>query len=76
MSEKLTPWFPGDVKPVYPGPYQQKCGFGRDIGYQFWDGNTWFSWRRTINQAMKEYEAGYKSCTQNDPWRGLTKVSK
>ena len=72
MSEqKLTPWLPGEVKPSRPGVYQQFCGLGSEIGYQYWDGKIWYTWAKTRAGALREYEHGWKSCYQNDKWRGL-----
>jgi hypothetical protein len=70
---KLTPWFPGNVKPVRPGVYQQMCGFNRDVGYQYWDGKVWGLWSRTIEGARHD---GWPASPQNDPWRGLAEEPK
>lgn len=38
---KLTPWFPGDVKPVRVGVYEiTGCSFG-GINYRVWTGKGW-----------------------------------
>lgn len=76
MSKKFTPWFPGDVKPVRKGVYQQISGIGREVGYQYWDGYFWFAWDEEKAGALREYKHGYRACTQNDKWRGLTEEAK
>lgn len=68
MKQKLTPWFPSDVKPVRKGVYQQICGLGKDIGYQYWDGKNWRGWNWSAISAKNEtYIVGPMS----DAWRGL-----
>ena len=71
---KLTPWFPGNVKPVRPGVYQQMCGSNRNIGYQHWDGEVWGLWALTEEAALRY--ACIQAVTQNDPWRGLAEEPK
>lgn len=40
MSQKLTPWFPADVKPVHVGWYQ--CKYGSQVPvWRYWDGADW-----------------------------------
>lgn len=42
MTDKLTPWFPGDVKPARPGAYQRRFHQGNSpIFFSRWDGETW-----------------------------------
>jgi hypothetical protein len=66
MSGKLTPWFPGSIKPVRTGVYQQMAK--GVIGYQLWTGSYWSLWHQSASVAAqcKDY-----SWFQNDPWRGL-----
>ena len=72
---KLTPWFPGHVKPARPGVYQQRSGgTGAHVGYQKWTGAHWLQWCETAEKAEKVpfyWKAG--SFYQNDPWRGVAK---
>ncbi len=57
---KMTPWYPGTVKPVRDGYYQRRLN-GKFLLYKaYWDG---VSWRSTDC-------VGYH---QNLPWRGVTK---
>jgi hypothetical protein len=72
---KFTEWYPGHIKPFRKGVYQQRCGQGREIGYQKWDGTRWSDWYPTIEGAEKSKNFAI-SCNQNDPWRGLTKEMK
>ena len=59
---KLTPWYPGTVKPVRKGWYQRKYRhFGPSMCY--WDGKKF---------SALEYRHDY-SFTQNLPWRGVAK---
>lgn len=67
---KLTPWFPGDVKPVRPGVYQQLSGNRDEFGYQRWDGRRWCLWCRKADDAARSRLVA-ASGFQNDPWRGL-----
>ena len=70
---KLTPWFPGHIKPKRVGVYQQLSAIEKRLGYQRWDGKKWSPWfskaedaacyGRECAPAAEEY--------QNDPWRGL-----
>lgn len=69
-AQKLTPWFPGHIKPVRPGVYQQMSGSGTRLGYQRWDGERWFSWHATPAGAASAVFAVMGEF-QNDPWRGL-----
>ena len=66
---KYTPWFPGHIKPVRAGVYQQKSHKGL-VGYQRWDGEQWRCWFRDINLADKSNFTVHDSF-QNDAWRGL-----
>jgi len=68
---KKTAWFPGTVKPVRPGVYQTRCGFGDIIGYQRWNGRYWFYWARDARTAAMSSQPCHH-LRQNDPWRGLT----
>lgn len=74
-KDKLTPWFPGEVKPVRQGVYQQKSGFGDSIGYQFWDGRQWCGWCKTPDGAENDRGAA-DIRHQNDRWRGLAQDPK
>lgn len=65
---KLTPWFPGHIKPARPGVYQQMAD--GMLGYQCWSGSVWYGWSTSIDMAADDYcQVG--SRFQNDSWRGL-----
>ena len=72
----LTPWLPGDVKPVHIGVYQRDFGGFNGRKYAHWDGEYW-SWSNgTPEGAAVRGEFASKSPTQLDPsifWRGLAK---
>jgi len=71
---KLTEWYPGDVKPVRVGVYQQRDGgLGLTIGYQFWSGKFWSSWAETAESAERGNRFLASDRHQNDPWRGVAK---
>ena len=72
---KFTEWYPGHIKPVRKGVYQQWSGCKDVIGYQKWDGKKWSDWYSTIKGAEKSKNFAI-SCCQNDPWRGLKKEMK
>ena len=66
---KLTPWFPGTVKPMRVGVYERAYGED-DFLYCHWDGKYWYAWAMTPKQAEKAYAL---SALQNLPWRGVLK---
>ena len=68
---KLTPWFPGTVKPVRVGVYERQYSLMRSERlYCHWDGKYWYAWAMTPKQAEKAYTL---SALQNLPWRGVLK---
>jgi hypothetical protein len=70
---KLTPWFPGTVKPARAGVYMQMSGGSLPItGYQRWDGGRWFGWCYTPDAAALEPAVAHQR-SQNDRWRGLAR---
>lgn len=70
-KQKLTPWFPGHVKPVRPGVYQVDGNFG--MGWKNWDGSHWLAFHYTSVYAVAESSI---SVTQDMPWRGLASDPK
>lgn len=65
---KLTPWYPGHIKPARSGVYQQLAC--KQIGYMRWDGLRWYLWDQSKEVATRcawPADLAY----QNDPWRGL-----
>lgn len=70
---KLTPWFPGDIKPVHIGVYQRDHSVHaqpEDLGYCLWNGEIWMVWEYDIEDASK---STLVSNYQNLPWRGTFK---
>jgi hypothetical protein len=71
-KDALTPWFDGAVKPVRTGVYQQRCGGGDEIGFQYWNGKSWGPWAETPEAAMNEGRFRLAAPSyQFDNWRGL-----
>jgi hypothetical protein len=66
-----TEWFDGTVKPVRPGVYQTRCGYGKIIGYRRWSGKHWCGWWHSLHAASKD-RMPCSPTFQNDPRRGLT----
>lgn len=74
MSKKLTPWFPGDVKPVRVGYYVRDWygdGDSRHITPDFWSGDSWETCYAGGSRERAEFSR------QSMKWRGLaTPASK
>lgn len=72
MSEqKLTEWFPADVKPVRRGVYEVRWGwtFRDGGGYCHWDGRTWGNTFFKVDRAPGRGET--ITAKQDKGWRGL-----
>ena len=70
MSKKLTPWFPGDVKPVRVGYYERDWDGGGnawEVTPDFWNGDSWENVYFDGARDRAEYSR------QDHPWRGLAK---
>lgn len=64
-------WFPPEIDPVRPGPYQRDYADPGDppvLQYCCWDGLNWFAGCDTLQQAV------FEMCVSTVParWRGLT----
>lgn len=68
MSEKLTPWFPGTVKPVHEGVYQRDYGDPIGTGFSRFDGRKWFL---GFNDPEEAAASTIITTHPNLPWRGL-----
>jgi hypothetical protein len=68
---KLTPWFPPEIKPAYPGVYEIQNEF--ITWYRRWDGKRWFD-----GDYLKEAAAVQKTpyLGKPSPWRGLAEPPK
>jgi hypothetical protein len=82
MSEKLTPWFPADVKPVRNGVYEVESRVHRAFAY--WNGER-FGWRCWELPGLGAEEAAIdafhmrraETCLEpRVSWRGLAKEPK
>lgn len=70
----LTPWFPGDVKPVHIGVYQRDFGGADNRKYAYWGGDHWRWSEPTPERAALWRHVDGKSSVQLEPsirWRGL-----
>lgn len=75
-KKHLTPWFDGKkYTPARPGVYMQRCGYGKDVGYQRWDGSYWYGWCYRAEDAAKQIVV-VDLAYQNDDWRGLREGPK
>lgn len=71
-KQKLTPWFPADVKPVHVGVYERNYGSKKnpDLVYCKWDGKKWMVCSSNINGANKQT---CHTLLQSEEWRGIQK---
>lgn len=65
MSKKLTPWFPGEIKPLHKGRYNASH-WRNAASFFVWDGRYW-RFPKGVDLA------GQKCFSQNKEWRGLAK---
>lgn len=68
QNNKLTPWFPPDVKPVRKGIYEIKTPFGQR--YSTWLGNKWSYWSADLDKAKGMSGIGDHGLNRYH-WRGL-----
>ncbi len=69
---KLTPWYPGDVKPVREGVYERDyINASPGKFYCYWNGKYWGSFYTVPSGAVRYRDI--KSAAQNLPWRGVVK---
>jgi len=72
MSKKLTPWFPGDVKPARKGVYETDAEISdREPCYQFWDGSRWGACG--FSPRYCKQPGDWVSRHQSPKWRGRAK---
>lgn len=65
--QQLTPWFPGNVKPVHKGIYLRTNHNGRQF-YSKWDCEFWCAYATNFAVAQEFTKA---SMFQDWKWRGL-----
>lgn len=72
MTEKLTPWFRGAVKPVRVGVYRRRLTQYGTMGYSYWDGLKWYGLAHTVDIAVFNYNHKIKSVIElaQTQWRG------
>lgn len=75
MSQKLTRWFPADVKPVRAGVYQTRKGKELSDWFQFWSGTFWGVSQKSVFDAYAEKNNPSWGFTTVE-WRGLAKPQK
>ena len=69
---KLTPWFPGDVKPVREGVYERDyINASPGKFYCYWNGKFWGLYG--TNPKISMWYQDKPSTEQNLPWRGVVK---
>lgn len=68
---RLTPWYPGDVKPVREGVYERRrIGVGTPY-YSYWNGRWWGL--LCITPTTARHNSRHTSIVQNREWRGVKK---
>ena len=67
-QSKLTPWFPGEVKPVREGVYECR-GAPTHESYQHWNGAIWGGWATDKDAAAENRDR--PSMRHSPQWRGL-----
>lgn len=77
-KQKLTPWFPPEVKPVRPGVYQtQDKDLPGDTYYNLWDGVSWFyGFGELAERDTWRDESWPDSADSLKHWRGLAEQPK
>ena len=69
---KLTPWYPGTVKPVRDGVYERKFPLKNSVGFtRFANGRWYLSWD-TLDRALRDDES-VEGIWQDIKWRGVAK---
>ena len=73
MKQKLTPWYPGEIKPIRIGVYERQYPARSWTSYCYWDGRI-FSQGWKAPEPAKEYRnLPSASSYQNLPWRGVAR---
>lgn len=74
-EQKLTDWFPADVKPVRKGVYATRYVGDSDSGYSTWTGTHWGCEYFSFDYA-KQYRDSDGRGHQDKNWRGLSSNPK
>jgi putative component of toxin-antitoxin plasmid stabilization module len=72
MTQKLTPWFPGDVKPVRAGVYERQYGRGL-IFFCLYDKSGKWRYGTVFGPEAAMNMRNIASPMQTLPWRGIQK---
>jgi hypothetical protein len=75
MSQKLTDWFPADVKPVRVGVYQTRQGEEFSDWFQFWNGTFWSESSGYVDGAFRSQGRPSEGFNEVE-WRGLAQPPK
>lgn len=75
-EDSLTPTFPPDVKPEYPGVYMAQPHTQFPRAFSYWDGAHWYMASSSIAQAKRNHSQYDRSVWQNRFWRGLRVEAK
>lgn len=67
-NQKLTEWFPGEVKPVNKGVHKRKCPVRGCQTYSKWNGKYWCMNSDNLLLAASCID---QSLFQDSEWRGL-----
>lgn len=68
-KQKLTPWFPDDVKPARRGVYRVDP-FSGDSWYAYFDGEK-FGWHGLSPEGAYDMRKEKTGCAPDQRWRGL-----
>jgi hypothetical protein len=73
---KLTPWYPGEIKPVREGVYQRLYPYLSKkegaIVYCYYEDEKWKSAALSAEKASLSQNKEFASLYQNYNWRGLS----
>lgn len=75
-KEKLTPWFPGNVKPLRKGVYERDWLDDGPKWFSHWNGKTWRAGDDIAEVAASAENTNLISDHQKLPWRGLAQDPK
>ena len=73
-KQKLTPWFPPSVKPVWHGLYEtEDSDLNGMRHYNLWDGERWYYGNSDLDASGWDMEEWPKNAKSLARWRGLAK---
>jgi hypothetical protein len=74
VAQKLTPWFPGSVKPTRKGVYERKATHEQWFVYSRWDGKHWHLNSLSLKAANQAVRHSSYQCALL--WRGVAAKPK